>query len=206
MALIRLDDKVRIITAIAEAEKHTAGEIVCIVHRSASRYGYVPILWAALIALMLPWGLIRFTQLGIETVHLIQMAVFLILAVALWALPMPVRMRMVPGALKRQRAARAAREQFQANDLVQTAGRTGCLIYVAEAEHYAAVLADEGIASKVDPEVWQRAIVALTDALKAGRAADGFIAAIGLCGAVLTQHVPPVADDINELPNRLIIL
>lgn len=206
MALISVDDKVRIINAVAEAERHTAGEIVCIVARSASSYSYMPVIWAALAALAMPWPLIRLTLMSIETVHLIQMAVFLTLAVALWALPMPVRMALVPGPLKRRRAARAAREQFQANDLVQTAGRTGCLIYVAEAEHYAAVLADEGIASKVGPEVWQQAIIALTDALKEGRAADGFIAAIGLCGAVLRQHVPPVADDINELPNRLIIL
>jgi putative membrane protein len=206
MAFITMDDKVRIITAIADAERRTAGEIVCIVSRSASSYVYVPIVWAAILALALPWGLIRFTMLGIETIHLIQLAGFVVLAAVLCLLPLRLRMAMTPGFIKRHRAARAAREQFFANDLVQTVGRTGCLIYVSEAEHHAEVLADEGIASKVSPEVWKQAITVLTDALSAGRTADGFVAAIALCGAVLAEHVPPREGDINELPNRLIML
>ena len=206
MAFISMDDKVRIITAIADAERRTAGEIVCIVSRSASSYIYVPILWAALAALAAPWALIRFTMLSVETIHLIQLALFIVLAVVLCLLPMPMRMAMTPAFIKRHRASRAAREQFVANDLVQTEGRTGCLIYVAEAEHHAEVLADEGIAAKVGPEVWRQAITVLTDALRDGRTADGFIGAIRLCGTVLAEHVPPHPDDTNELPNRLIML
>jgi len=54
--------------------------------------------------------------------------------------------------------------------------------------------------------VWRQAITVLTDALRDGRTADGFIGAIRLCGSVLAEHVPPHQDDTNELPNRLIML
>jgi len=40
--------------------------------------------------------------------------------------------------------------------------------------------------------------------LKAGRLADGMIAAAERVGAVLAQHFPRAEDDVNELPDRLI--
>ena len=39
-----------------------------------------------------------------------------------------------------------------------------------------------------------------------GRLADGMIAAIGDVGAILGTHFPRAADDVNELPDRLIEL
>jgi putative membrane protein len=41
-------------------------------------------------------------------------------------------------------------------------------------------------------------------AIKAGRPADGFVAAIEQCGAVLAAHFPPGALKRDELPNRLL--
>jgi putative membrane protein len=44
----------------------------------------------------------------------------------------------------------------------------------------------------------------LVAGLKEGRAADGFIAAIEQCGAILAEHFPPGALPRNELPNTLV--
>jgi len=43
-------------------------------------------------------------------------------------------------------------------------------------------------------------------AIKAGRASDGFVAAIEQCGAVLAQHFPAEPGSVNpdELPDRLV--
>ena len=204
MALFTDTDQARIAAAIAEAERNTAGEIVCVVARSASDYRSMPVIWAAILALALPWPMLRFTAFSPEAIHIIQLGAFLLFALALWLAPW--RLALVPGFIRRHRARLAAREQFLTQELYRTAGRTGCLIYVAEAEHYAEVLADEGIASKVDVTVWKHAVEALTDGLKAGQAAEGMVAAIGICGTVLQQHCPPVPKDTNELPNRLIVL
>lgn len=204
MALFSQADLDRIGAAIAEAEKGTAGEIVVVVARSASSYSFVPALWASLVALALPWPLLRFTALAAERIYLIQLVAFLAVAVALWLVPS--RIALVPGYIRRRRAHQEALEQFQAQGMVRTAHRTGCMIYVAEAERYAEVLADEAIAARVDEAVWKETIEVLTDSLKRDRAAEGFIRAIALCGTVLAAHAPKRPRNPNELPDRVILL
>lgn len=204
MALFTFDEQKRIAAAISAAERDTSGEIVCVVARSASDYHYVPLIWSALIALALPWPLLKLTQWSGERIHLVQLGVFLLLTVALWLAPF--RFAMVPRFVMRRRARMAAREQFLAQSITQTDWRTGCLIYVAEAERYAEVIADSFIASRVSENVWKQTIEVLTDALKQDRAVEGFERAIGLCGEVLSEHAPPRAHDKDELPNRLILL
>ena len=40
--------------------------------------------------------------------------------------------------------------------------------------------------------------------MRAGRPADGFIAAIEACGSLLAEHFPPPGANPDELPNRLV--
>jgi putative membrane protein len=42
--------------------------------------------------------------------------------------------------------------------------------------------------------------------VREGRIAEGMVAAIGDVGAILAEHFPRGADDVNELPDRLIEL
>ena len=71
-------------------------------------------------------------------------------------------------------------------------------------EHRAELLADASIASKVPPEVWGDAMVALLAEVKQGRVADGMIAAVERVGKVLEEHFPAGSGNPNELPDRLI--
>ena len=86
----------------------------------------------------------------------------------------------------------------------RTHGRTGILIYLSMREHRAEIVADESIATKVDPGVWGDAMVAMLAELKQQRTADGMIAAVERVGAVLAEHFPRAEGDVNELPDRLI--
>jgi putative membrane protein len=87
----------------------------------------------------------------------------------------------------------------------RTKNRTGVLIFVSLAEHYARIIADEGIAAKVHPAEWQAAIDALTAHMRDGQIAAGFTAAIARCGDLLATHAPPDGSG-NELPDRLYVM
>jgi putative membrane protein len=202
--MITQADLERVSDAIRAAEARTAGEIFCVVVQASSRYSLVPLVWAALVALIVPLPLIYLTALPATTIYLAQLAAFAAIAAVL-SLP-AVRYRIVPKAVQHQRAHAAAMRQFLAHGLHLTEARTGVLIFASVAERYAEIIADSGIHAKVGDEVWEQAIAALVSAIKAGRPGDGFIAAIEGCGAVLAQHFPPGAINRDELPNKLVVM
>ena len=82
--------------------------------------------------------------------------------------------------------------------------RTGVLIFASAAERYVEIVADAGINEKVTTDVWNDAVCSLVTEIKAGRPAEGFLAAIEQCGAVLAAHFPPGALKRNELPDKLL--
>jgi putative membrane protein len=221
----------QIASAIAEAEAKTSGEIYCILARRSADYRETPVAWAAGAALLLPLlliplgfhpsALLRFLPAlgggwtvghtaGIDMAVGVALTAYglvqvLIFAAALLLLSAPpVRRALTPRALKRERVHRAALEQFLSKGLHLTARRTGVLIYASDAERLVEIVADEAIHSKVKPEVWAEAVAALTRGLRDGRPAEGFVAAIGRCGNVLAEHFPPVGDNPNELPDKLV--
>jgi putative membrane protein len=141
MDLISKKDCQRITRAIAAAEKKTSGEIVAVVAHSSDDYRFIPLLWAALLVLALPLFAFTLTKAPATTIYAAQLAVFATIAMAiLWR---PLRLALVPGAIKRARAHAQALEQFLSQDLHTTKGRTGVLIFISVAERYVEVIADD---------------------------------------------------------------
>ncbi|MGD9925281.1 MAG: TPM domain-containing protein [Pseudorhodoplanes sp.] len=200
--LISDDDKKRISATIAAAERTTAGEIFCVIARQSGDYRLVPIVWAAFAALLLPFPLILLTTMTAHWIYIAQLALFVVAALLL-SIP-AIRFHIVPRRRMQEQAHAEAVRQFLAQGLHKTENRTGVLIFASEAEHYAEVIADEGVDAKVPQQVWDDAVAVLIAGIADGRPADGFVAAVERCGAVLAQHFPPGALNRNELPDKLI--
>lgn len=212
-------DRARIGTAIAQAEATTAGEIVVIASTERQRYPATCLSVAVLLALAVPmlallggwspaalfgdWseGPVAEAR-SIEALIIVQTLVFGAVLALMWLAGLG--RALTPAGLRRERVHRAAMVQFKARGLSATMGRTGVLIYIDEPEHIAEVIADTAIYAKVPPQHWGTTITALIDGIKAGTPATGVVNAVALAGAVLATHFPPLADDINELPDGLI--
>jgi putative membrane protein len=203
MTPISQEDRSAIARAIHEAEQRSNGQLVCVLAHVSSAYAHVPILWASALALIAPWPLIYLTPWSVQQIYLVQLVLFM--AAGLVFSWMPLRLLLVPRAVRRTRAHRAALEQFVLRGVTRTKNRTGVLIFVSLAERYARIIADEGIAAKVPNAEWQAAIDALTAHMRDGRIAAGFTAAIERCGTVLAAHAPPDGS-ANELPDRLYVI
>lgn len=220
--LISDTDKARVAEAIADAETRTAGEIFCVVARECSDYRVVPLAWAIVAALLAPpliaaagVDIGRMVAFGWQAGHraadwrfafLAYAAIQAAVLVAAWlvfSIP-PVRRLLTPRWMKRERVHRAALDQFLARGLHLTRDRTGVLIFLAEAERHAEIVADDGITAKVTASAWAPPVADLLKAAKAGRIGDGIVEAVRQCGALLAQHFPPRPDDTNELPNRVV--
>lgn len=198
------DEHAVIAEAISRAEKSTSGEIVVVVARASSGYHFFALMCVALVALAVPLPLIHLTNWPIEYVYIAQLGVFLA-GVAI-AQSERFRVAIAPRRLKQGRAHLRATEQFLAQNLHTTKGRTGVLLYVSDAEHYAELIADEGIYGCVPGDIWDALISDLTAHIGRGARVEGFVGAIETCGAILAEHFPPEALGDDELPNHLIVL
>ena len=196
-------DRQRLEAAVRAAERQTGGELVLVIARSSDGYLYIPLLWASLVALALP-GFLHPAGLGAYPVYLIQLAAFLGLSFLFqWT---PLKMKLIPRAVKARRAGRMAREQFVERSLHRTRDGSGVLVFVSLAEHVVEIIADQGIDSKVPEGAWQDIVARLLEEVKAGRVVEGFAGAVERAGALLAEHCPRQDGDQNELPDRLVIL
>lgn len=210
--------------AVAAAEGKSAGEIVTIIAGESNSFHDVAVLWSALVAFLALTVLALFPDFYLPMVdrvlgrwasewtphHILALALTAATAkfLTMWLLQLwrPLRLALVPAALKSARVRDRAVRYFKVGAERRTHGRTGILIYLSLAEHRAEIVADEAIASKVAPEVWGDAMAALIAEIRAGRPGAGMVAAVEQVGAVLAQHFPRAEDDRNELPDRLIEL
>ncbi len=204
MTLLSESELQQVAAAIERIERDTDAEVVTVLAAQADDYRYIPLLWASLIALLLPGALLFFGGwLNAWQQLLVQWATFLVLAVAFRA--PALTSRLIPRAVRNWRACNLARRQFIELNLHHTEADTGVLIFVSEAERYVEILVDRGIASRIDNAAWETIVAAFTERVKQGRVLEGFLGCIESAGALLAQHVP-ATHARNELPNRLVVL
>jgi putative membrane protein len=219
-----VSDHVLVTAAVADAEQHTSGEIVTIVTDLSDHYDDIAMAWASAVAFL---ALVIYATFPDFYVGLItrlsggwgheyttgEYVALLVTAVALkwvgtWLILKwtPLRMALTPKATKLARVRNRAISLFKVGTESKTQARTGVLLYLSMKEHRAEIVADEAIASKVAPEVWGDAMVALLDQVKAGNPGAGVAAAVAQMGLVLAEHFPKGSNNPNELPDRLIEL
>ena len=195
-------DRERIAAAIKRAEANTTGEIYVVIDREEHGYPVVPLLWGAVLALLVPWPLYLFTYLQPTTIFLIQAVTFVL--VSLVASLRPLRHLLVPESLAFSYARKTAETQFMAHGVHLTRERTGVLIYVAPADRRVEIVADEGINSKVQQGTWDELVLDVVRPAGLGQLADGVIAVVERAGALLAQHFPAGPVNANELTDRVV--
>ncbi|MEZ0214008.1 MAG: TPM domain-containing protein [Xanthobacteraceae bacterium] len=206
MSAFAEQDFERVAEAVAAAERLTAGEIRVVVSTApAARHPVFALLWGALAALVLPWLPALFWPPPLPALLAVQ-AVLFVGVTGLLLLP-PLAAAVTPAAVRDAAMRSAALDQFLAHGMHQTRARTGVLIYVAVAERRVEVIADEGIDALVAPGAWQEVCDAVLKQAAEGRLADGLAEGVARAGRLLAAHVPPrPIDDVNELPDRVVLL
>ncbi len=216
-------DHDRVSAAIRAAEAGSDGEIIAIAAERSDDYHDVGLHYAVLVVfLVLAWAAAWPDQLkfwwtvlmGWTAEPTLRQLLTLLLGLALakflavifvlkWK---PLRLALTPGATKGRRVRRRAVMLFKTGAERRTIGRTGVLIYLSMGERRAEIVGDAAITAVTTPETWGEAMTVLIADVRDGRPADGIVAAIGLIGAVLSEHFPRTADDTNEIPDKLIEL
>ena len=198
---ISKQDAERVGSAIRSAENETSAEIVCVLASSSSHLTALPVLLATIAAFITPWVLMLLTTLPVERLLSAQIIAFSVLVILL-GLP-TVRARLLPRKVRRTIAFQAAMDQFVRRGLADPKNGPAILIFVSLAEHYARIIANQHVASRVPDKEWRLAVDQLIEQVRSGRIADGFIAAIVKSGAVLKLHFPEVPGTPGRFADRL---
>ena len=194
-------DEDAIVGAVRAAEARTSGQIVCVLAQRSSEINGETTILAAALALLTPWPLLAFTQIPAQHIFAIQVAVF---AAALLLFTIThLGLALTPRFLKRRQAFRVAAEQFYIRGMTRTRHRAGVLIFVSLAEHYARIIADDGLTGKITESEWQDTVNELTSHLRAHQVTEGFLDAIKRTGDLLARSAPPDGGS-NDLPDRLV--
>jgi putative membrane protein len=217
-------DHSKVSAAIAAAEARSNGEIIAVATDLSDDYHDAALHWALLaliatLAIFAAWpSLLRWwfdlflggwrpePTLGELLTLVLVLSVAKFTAVLMVLKHMPLRLILTPRETKSRRVRRRAIEVFKAAAERRTIGRTGILIYLSMREHRAEIVADEAITKVTTPETWGEAMDALLVEVRAGRPADGIVAAVEQIGTVLAEHFPRTEHDTNEIPDKLIEL
>lgn len=203
--LIDPAERIRIESAVLEAERATAGEIVVAVVHSCDEYGAAGWRLGVLLALLTFLGLVIFVP-GVAHATLLAAQVAALAAGHGLGHIDAVRRQLISEPLAEQRVAERAARAFAEYGLARTQGRTGVLLFVALLERRVVVLADEGVNRVLDPdESWAQVVALVVSGLRERRASEGLIAGVRRCGEILGRHLPAAPRNPDELPNAVVI-
>jgi putative membrane protein len=193
-----------IAAAVRQAEAVTSAEIVVVVDRIAGSWRSWAMVVALIIALIVPWPLIEFTQFSTRTIFATQIMVAAVLIVLFQR--QPLRLKLALPVFRRRKAHETALREFAARGLTATRDRTGVLIYVALAERYAEIITDTGISAVIDNDTWRQQMSDLIAAIGRGELAQGLADTVHQTARVLAPHFPPRSNDSDELDNKVVVI
>jgi putative membrane protein len=177
----------RIHAVVTDTKQRTATEFALVIVPASSRYALFPVIWAATISLTATGALALLCPLlSIGHGFLFNAGLFIFLTLIFnWP---PLRLWMVPASIKRNYAQQLAHREFASLVLSNLQHRNNLLFFVSFGEHYVEILADREIHNRVAPGTWEKITNDFVVAVRANHLADGFISAVGACGAALEEH------------------
>jgi Predicted membrane protein len=97
-------------------------------------------------------------------------------------------------------------EMFSNLRVWDTEQNSGVLVYLLLADHDIEIVADRGIAARVDATAWEAVAQAMEAAFRQGEFERGALEGIRRIGELLAQNFPPSGDNRDELANRPVIV
>ncbi len=198
-------DRTMLRDEIAKVERASTGELAVVVLERSDDHPQAT--WIAALCTAIGGALAVVPHLAVEHPSALLALLFIFGAIGFVAartLP-GLRRYFVSHARAHEMAEEQALQEFARLGMHRTSGRTGVLILVSLFERCVIVLGDDGIHAKVTDEHWLAVNRAILDGVRERTLADGLRAGIQKAGGVLAEHFPRSGDDVNELPDHLIV-
>ncbi len=189
--------KKRVSEAVAEAESHTAAEVVVVVRHSSAAWREVDLAAGAAVSFVVLLVLIFHPKPVADAVIPLDVALSFLGGAMLTTSIGAIKRALLPRKRVAQQVRTAARAAFVEQGVSRTTGRTGILVFVSMLERRVELVVDVGVDAKL-VESQERALGA---SVKDGPNLDAFVEAVRSLGPALSGALPRSEDDVNELPD-----
>ncbi len=198
------EERMRIESAVQQAEKTTSGEIVPMVIDESYDYPRAEILGAGFFSLA--------TAVSLSWAFFSESLWHFLWLFALCYFPFKLLIRNLPSLRRRlihhdeisEEVAEKAVLAFLEQGLHHTRDETGILILLSLFERRVYVLADRGINSVVPANYWDGIVHTITEGIHRGDTCNALCLAIETCGRLLEERFPVKTDDTDELSNLIL--
>jgi len=203
-------ERAQIAAAVQAAEKSTSGEIVCMIQSASYHYPMADVIGAATLAL--PIALVSapavgaWLWLGTQNMWIFLSILALVFLFSHWLVKNSpwLKRKFISTREMAEEVEEAAMTLFFKHDLYRTKEGTGILLLISVFERKVRVLADRGIAAKIQADQWDALVAQITQGIKAGHSAQAICQAVQTMGRMLQAHFPVQKDDRDELHNMII--
>lgn len=213
-------DRALLKEAVKKAESTTSGEIATAMIKESDNYAFYELIFSLgcgffyfLIATYYLDYIEDFLKAHFwdySSYHLagfFGLSIFAVITIAYILSNIPAVDRLViPKRLMVEKVKHRAMRHFMESGVSNTRDRTGILIFISELEQRVELIADAGIAEKIDQDRWEEIVAMVITGIKENRVAENLAGAVKACGSLLTTHFPIKADDTNELGDDITIL
>lgn len=195
--------KTQLYETIEDIENHSLVEVVVIIKARSGRYLDVP-LWIGFASLLIALTYMMFApaEFAVPVIYFGSILAFLA-GYFLCFLITPLQRFFIPKKRLQRNAEIHARAIFQKGGIRHTEEKIGVLIYCSLFEKQTIVVADRGAETLVPDDEWEKIRHGMQLIYKGGNAGEVFLQQLRATKTVFAEFIPPVENDINELPDDL---
>ncbi len=214
------DDMEHIREAVKKAEQKTSGEIALAVTGESHDYAFyeliVSVVFGALVFLIMLFfynpvisliDTLFWDTAGWQVIGLYGFCAFIAIAAAYLLTNISAVDRIIiPRKVRQTAVYQRALRHFVESGIYATKDHNGMLLFISLMEHEVCIVADKGILEKIAQNDLDALAQELADGIRRKELAESLLSCVSSCGDILETHFPVKKDDINELPDGLIIL
>jgi len=197
------DFRTKLYKTIELIENNSLVEIVVIIKAQSDKYKDIS-LWAGITISFLLYTFFMFSPVEFDYMYIYFFTILSFFGVYGLFSSIPFLHSLLIKKARKQKAVEiAARAIFQKGGIRFTNDRIGVLIYVSYFEKQVYILPDRGAKTSVPEEEWKIINNNFQSVFNSQNIADELINQLANCKDIFSKYIPPIENDINELPDNL---
>lgn len=195
--------KTKLYQTIEDIENKSLVEVVAIFRKRSAKYKDVKLLVSTLFSFLV-FTVLMFINIEIFVylIYLITIFSFVVSYLILMMFPKLLKL-FIKGSRMERDVEIMARAIFQKGGIRFTEQRIGILVFVSYFEQKVMLLSDRGVVLSVPQDDLNNIEHQFREIFKSGDVADNFLKVLSSTKEIFSEFIPPVENDINELPDNL---